>query len=154
MRLEFPEPKNESGLYQGLRRRTAAYVYYERIEPATESGFPDVHFVLRPNACRVGTQAEGTIELKFDRKAKLNLKPLMRGSQISALLDYFEAGGQRRFALCYHNGILYWWNTADLVKEVLGNPGSWTAKRLWNEADEQPWSLVEWMKTHGMESTE
>jgi hypothetical protein len=54
---------------------------------------------------------EGTIELKFCDTELPNLKVLCRGSQKSSLLEYFEAGGRRRFALCYSKGDVFLWDT-------------------------------------------
>jgi hypothetical protein len=54
---------------------------------------------------------EGTIELKFAETELPNLKALCRGTQKAALLDYHQAGGRRRFALCYSKGDVFLWDT-------------------------------------------
>lgn len=120
MRLEPSEPENESQFYARLHGRILGRIYTERVEPANESGFPDVYFVMRDGS------GEGTIELKFARTAEPNLKSLMRGNQKASLLDYFEAGGRRRFALCYCNGMVYFWRTVDFVGSIKTDGKRWT----------------------------
>ncbi len=105
MRLAPSEPKNESGFFARLNERSRGTFYYERVEPANESGFPDIYFVRR------GGLSEGTIELKFAKTELPNLKALCRGTQKAALLEYYAAGGRRRFALCYCNGDAFLWDT-------------------------------------------
>lgn len=107
MRLESQEPTNESRFYACLRNRTSSRIFYERVEPANESGFPDLYFVMR----NMISPREGTIELKFCETELPNLKSLCRGNQKAALLDYFEGGGRRRFALCYSKGDVFLWDT-------------------------------------------
>jgi len=121
MRLEYSEPKNESDFYQNLKRRTEGEAFYERIEPSNESGFPDIHFVWRDNVPSSGI-AEGTIELKYERRKSLDLKTLVNGNQKSALIEYYQAGGRRRYALCYHARLVYIWNTQDFYNTILGKP--------------------------------
>ena len=130
MRLEPAKPENESGFYARLRERTTGDFYYERVEPANESGFPDIYFVRRDPQLAAGwtIHVEGTIELKFTETAVPNLKALCRGTQKAALLEYFEGGGRRRFALCYANGNVYLWNTVDYRKALReSTPGGWTS---------------------------
>lgn len=89
-------PDNESSFFQRIKNDTQGSIYWERIEPKTEGGFPDTHFVLRnPNhgIC------EGTVEFKFCKTKTPNLKTLMKPSQKASILEYFPAGGRRRFTL-------------------------------------------------------
>lgn len=115
MRLESSQPENESGFYARLLERTRGDFYYERVEPANESGFPDLYFVRRTPLYATGwtVPIEGTIELKYCETELPNLKVLCRGVQKAALLEYFEGGGRRRFALCYTHGEVFLWNTVD-----------------------------------------
>lgn len=121
MGLEYSEPKNESDFYQLLRKLTGGLFYYERVEPANESGFPDVYFVPRDRGWG-GLNREGTIELKyFKPREKLSLKSAkVRGNQKAALIDYHQAGGNRRYILAYQEGVIYFWTTSDAVKCMTG----------------------------------
>lgn len=100
-------------------------IFYERIEPADESGFPDIHFVLRNTG--MSAPVEGTIELKYAETELPNLRALTRGTQKAALLEYSQAGGRRRFALCWCSGYAYLWNTADFAKSIRGDGQGWTS---------------------------
>lgn len=135
MRLESSEPHNESGLYAHLRRHCAGDFYFERVEPANESGFPDVYYVRRD-----GTD-EGTIELKYAKTKEPNLKALCRGNQKAALLDYSMAGGRRRFALCYCNGFVYTWSTKDYVHSLRTDGRGWTDQRKLSDPDLSRWLM-------------
>ena len=86
---------------------------------------------------------EGTIELKFDERRAPNLKSLLRGNQMAALLEYSQAGGTRRFALCWCNGKVYLWNTEAFQRAILGYENSWTD--LWEWSAE---GLSEWLLAH------
>jgi hypothetical protein len=123
MRLESLEPKNESDFYACVRKLTIANIYYERVEPANESGFPDVYFVARTKMYSF----EGTIELKYTDTGLPNLRSLARGTQKAALLDYYAAGGARRFALCYANGRVYIWDTTMFARSLLGEGRDWSS---------------------------
>lgn len=146
MRLEPSQPKNESDFFQSLRGRTGSYFYYERVEPANESGFPDVYFVTRPNLASIVRPSEGTIELKYDVRREPNITSLLRGNQKTALLDYHAAGGTRRFALCYCNGGIFLWNTKDFRDAVLGMKNNHTAARPWNITGEADYDLTYWLR--------
>lgn len=137
MRLEPSEPTNESGFYAGLSRATLGRIFYERIEPSNESGFPDIHFVLRDQS------GEGTIELKYADTQKPNLRALSQGTQKAAILEYSQAGGQRRFALCYCNGYVYLWDTDDYRKAILGDGTEWTDVIRWDSE-----VLCNWLVSH------
>jgi hypothetical protein len=141
MRLESSEPKNESGFYARLRERTTADFFYERVEPANESGFPDLYFVRRGP---ILPPCEGTIELKFAKTKVPNLRSLCRGNQKAALLEYFEGGGRRRFALCYGYGEVFLWDTSDYRRALRqDNAEDWTAKFPLEHPDFSAWLLSE-----------
>jgi hypothetical protein len=123
MRLESLQPKTESEFYSCLRGLTFGDFFYERIEPANESGFPDIYFVARDATVK---NQEGTIELKYAGTVEPNLRSLARGSQKSALLDYYEAGGRRRFALCYTQGRVFFWDTPAFFRSLVGDGKGWT----------------------------
>lgn len=116
MRLEPSEPQNESQFYTRLRERTRGDFFFERIEPSNESGFPDIYFVRRNSIQRPN---EGTIELKIAKTELPNLRSLCRGTQKASLIDYFEAGGRRRFALCYAHGMVFLWDTLAYRRALL-----------------------------------
>lgn len=149
MRLEPHEPKNESDLFQGLRQRTGLYYYYERVEPANESGFPDVYYVARNGS------GEGTIELKCDRGKSMNLNKLLRGSQKSALLSYHEGGGRKRYVLSCWQGQLFLWDTEALRSEILRKGSkTFTSTRPWSIAREKPEDLARWLSSNGLKGME
>lgn len=85
------------------------------------------------------TGHEGTIELKFADTKEPNLKSLCRGNQKAALLEYYEGGGKRRFALCYCNGYVYIWHTEDFRKSLLGDGKSWTTRVPWETVHLDLW---------------
>lgn len=84
--------------------------------------------------------------MKFDDRREPNIKTLLRGTQQSALLEYYEAGGRRRFALCYCKGLMFLWNTEDFRRAIIGEKLSWTSERRWFNKEEQPWELTHWLK--------
>lgn len=88
------------------------------MEPSNESGFPDAHFIVRQRGQGI---AEGTVELKYkDTPGAPDLSgELTRGTQKSALIDYHQQGGRRRFFLVYVRGEVWLFNTADAVKSVV-----------------------------------
>jgi hypothetical protein len=140
MRLEPSQPRSESDFYARLRERTIGDFFYERIEPSNESGFPDVYFVRRDSI----VPYEGTIELKFCETQVPNLRALCRGTQKAALLEYFEGGGRRRFALCYAHGDAFLWDTMDFRKALLQNdPGHWTSRFPLEHPDFSAWLCAE-----------
>ena len=146
MRLESSEPQNESDFYARLRERTFADFYYERVEPANESGFPDIYFVRRQPLLAAGWRVpiEGTIELKYTTTKSPNLRSLCRGTQKAALLEYFEGGGRRRFALCYANGTVYLWDTADYRRALRqDNAEDWTSNFPLEHPDFSAWLCSE-----------
>jgi hypothetical protein len=125
MRLESLQPENESDFYGCLSRLTSGDFFYERLEPSDESGCPDIYFVARSELNVVNR--EGMIELKYTGTLLPNLRSLARGTQKAALLEYHEAGGRRRFALCYAGGTVYLWNTVQFAKALRGDGRGWTA---------------------------
>lgn len=112
--------KNESQFYQHLKKLTENHIFYERVEPANESGYPDVGFVFRPHL--MGREAEGTIELKFfGPKETPNLNTAKtRGNQKAALIEYYQAGGRRRWVFAYHNEAIYIWDTHNAYLAITG----------------------------------
>lgn len=122
MRLEPGEPSNESDYWKLVRELTFGSIFWERVESSNESGFPDTHFCLRDGG------GEGTIELKYERKKKLALHTLLRGNQKASLLDYHEAGGRRRWALCYGAGYSHLYDTTSycvaVLRKTIGTEGS------------------------------
>lgn len=111
------EANSESGFYNVLKDYSCGWWYFERIEPANESGFPDIYFTARYD-----DRGEGTIELKFFKpNEKVSLQgSKVRGTQKSALMDYYEASGKRRFFLAWKDGVVYAWDTANAVKAMMG----------------------------------
>lgn len=103
--------ESESQLYQKLAEWTGAWIFYERIEPSNESGFPDVHFVVRKGYAK--HDCEGTLELKyFKPRDKLDLSgSKVRGVQRAALMEYHQAGGTKRWFVAYHDGVVHIWPT-------------------------------------------
>jgi hypothetical protein len=91
----------------------------------------------------MGRIREGTIELKYSDSLEPNLRSLARGTQKAALLNYFLAGGKRRFALCYCKGRVYLWNTADFATSIRGQGRSWTSSRLLIASDFADWLVEE-----------
>lgn len=122
MRLESLQPKNESEFFTCIRTLTGGDFYYERVEPSNECGFPDVYFVCRDKSRR---QPEGTIEIKYADTKHPNMRSLMRGTQKAALLDYYEAGGARRFGLAYCGGEAYLWDTSGLALAIREDGFGW-----------------------------
>jgi hypothetical protein len=112
--------ESESHLYQKLSEWTGEWIYYERIEPANESGFPDIHFVVRTGFH--GEDWEGTIELKhFKPKEKLDLSgPKVKGTQKAALIEYYQAGGKRRWYVVYRDEVIFVYPTWKAVQAVQG----------------------------------
>lgn len=137
MRLESLQPENESQFYSCLRKLTFADFYYERIEPSNESGFPDIYFVCRELS--VDVKPEGTIELKHCDTALPNLRSEVRGIQKAALMDYYEAGGRRRFALCYAQGTVYLWDTPAFFRSLLGDGRGWRSSCQLDAPDFREW---------------
>lgn len=117
----------ESEFYQELKKRTEGHIFYERIEPKTEGGFPDVHFVLRNLR-----GMEGTLELKVHKTKSPNLMTLMRGSQKAGILDYYQGGGSRRFVASYdlRQEMIFLYSTAEAVASLLGKDSSRTLVAL------------------------
>jgi hypothetical protein len=139
--------KNESGLFQHLNTLLAMYIYMERVEPANESGFPDIHF----NWIGTSWTPEGTIELKFFKaNEKINLNSAkMRGNQKAAHLDYFNSGGKRRFVFAYQKGQLYVWNTEGAALAIRGQPHGvrvYGLQDLDDTSAESRDKFVEWLK--------
>ena len=116
---QSPEILSESDFFQRVKKRTAGTVYWERVEPSNESGFPDTHFVIRSRGVSV---AEGTVEFKYkEGSGAPNLAgDMMRGTQKSALIDYHAQGGNRRYVVVYNRGDVWVFNTADGVKSIVG----------------------------------
>lgn len=124
MRPETSDITSESKFYQALRDTTYGRISYERVEPATESGFPDTAFICRRQQANIfpTVHLEGTIELKFEKNAKINLKSKLEGNQIAAFLEYYERGGRTRFVLAYVGGKVLLWSTGSVVKAILKHP--------------------------------
>lgn len=118
--MEFAEPKSESDVYGLIRDLTGGLIYFERVEPANESGFPDTYFTFREG--RGLPQREGTVELKFFKpRDKLDLRSTkFRGVQTTALMEYHHAGGNRRFVLAYHDGVVHVWDTKNAYLALQG----------------------------------
>ena len=113
-------PRDESGFYQRLRDDTIASIFWERLELKTDSGFPDTHFVIRDNSI---IQAEGTVELKFQRTSPSrlpDLHQLMKPTQKANFLEYSQAGGRRRWLLCCnYAGTVHLYTTQTVVEILL-----------------------------------
>lgn len=129
MRLEpppatGPDIGSESDFFQRVKKRTLGTIGWERVEPANESGFPDTYFVLKNVSAK---NREGTVEFKWsDKPGSPDLSSaLVRGTQKSALIEYAQMGGARRFYVCYsHGGDVWVYNTAEALKGVMGKPAS------------------------------
>lgn len=137
MRLESKQPESESEFFADLHKRTASRIFYERVEPADESGFPDIYFVIRNTG--MCAPEEGTIELKYARTELPNLRALARGTQKAAVLEYHQAGGRRRFALCWCRGYAYLWNTQDYAKSLREEGRGWTSYKNIADPDFPIW---------------
>lgn len=136
MRLESTKPQNESDFYANLHKRTFGRVFWKRVEPADESGFPDTYFVVQ----NTGMSAiEGIAELKYAETELPNMKALCRGNQKAALLEYSQAGGQRWFALCWCRGYVYLWCTKDFAASLRGDGRGWTAYKNMSDPDFALW---------------
>lgn len=110
---DFVNIKNESNFFQWLKTWTEHWIYWERIEPANECGFPDTTFVVK------NRKIEGAIELKYcDEPTPLS--KLMRSSQIVSFVDYYNAGGRKRGLIKYVRSekTLYFYTTLDVVKSL------------------------------------
>jgi hypothetical protein len=146
VRLEYPEPKSESEFWGILRTLAESHFYFERVEPANESGFPDLHFCTRREVFP-DEHLEGTIELKY---FKPNERPNLatakfRGNQKAALMDYEGAGGGRRFVLAYHNGQVFAWNTENAVLALKGRPHSLRAFLVDKLDEETKNRFIRWL---------
>lgn len=98
---DFVNIKSESDLFQWLKTWTEYWIYWERIEPANECGFPDTTYVMKNNPGQKRRPSiEGAIEFKYTEKYS-KLYPLMRRSQIVSFVDYEKAGGTKRFVFKY-----------------------------------------------------
>lgn len=97
--------KKESDFFQWLKNYTANKIYWERVEPKTEGGFPDSYWVM---ASRMFSSIEGTAEFKFVAKPA-NPKKIMESSQKVNFIDYYAAGGKRRFLLVFVASTLEIW---------------------------------------------
>ena len=135
-----PEINSESDFFQRVKKRTAGTIYWERVEPSNESGFPDTSFVIRSRGQGV---AEGTAEFKYkDTAGAPNLSgDLVRGTQKSALLEYHQQGGRRRFFLVYTKGEVWFFNTEDAVASILSGQAKCTALGQMEEPAFTAWLL-------------
>lgn len=146
--MSYTEPDNalkiesESDFYQRVKKRTVGSVYWERIEPSNECGFPDTYFRIKSRGC---ANPEGTLELKY--KATHGGTPslsgdLLRGSQKSALIDYHSNGGNRRFFLVYSaDGDVWFFNTADAYHSIVKGEARATAVAKLEEPGFCAWLL-------------
>lgn len=109
--------RTESDFFQWLKGQTEDRIFWERIEPKTEGGFPDTHFVIK------GHFSEGTAELKVCSTKYPNLSSLLRPSQQVNFIDYDKAGGRNRFTLVFNKTDLkvYGFSTEDVVLEILSS---------------------------------
>lgn len=110
-------PHDESSFFQRIKEDTLGTIFWERLELKTDSGFPDTYFVLRNPRTMY---SEGTVELKFWKdKGTPNPQKMLRGTQKANFLEYFEAGGRRRWLLaCNSKGTVFLY-TARVVCEIL-----------------------------------
>lgn len=141
--------KNESQFYQHLKKLVELFLYMERVEPADESGFPDVSFCWREP--QGDTTPEGTIELKyFKPNEKINLASAkLRGNQKAAHLEYWKAGGKRRFLFAYHNGVVYAWNTENAALAIMSKSHGqrvFSLEDLDENSEEARGEFVRWLR--------
>lgn len=133
--------ESESDFFQRVKKRTYGSVEWERIEPSNESGFPDTHFVVRS---RLGKGPEGTLEFKFkDGVGTPDLSgDLVRGTQKSALIEYYQAGGRRRFFLVYTGrGDVWFYTTEAAYNAILGKENQPSALAQMEEPSFCAWLL-------------
>ena len=144
MRLESLQPESESDFYRSIAARTFGRIFWERVEPADESGFPDTYFVIAEEQSDVVfIEEEGTVELKYSETLEPNLRNLARGTQKAGLLNYHAAGGKRRFALCYCKGRVYLWNTQDYSIAIRGDGRNWTSSKMLDDPEFTEWLVRE-----------
>ena len=97
MQRERPRIGSESDFFQEVRSLSTGRIYFERVEPKDESGFPDTYFVLKDFP-----GVEGTIEFKFSRSPTTQIGTMLRPTQRVRAFEYYEAGGTRYFGLLYN----------------------------------------------------
>lgn len=125
---------SESDFFQELKERSLGRVWFERVEPRTESGFPDTYFVVRE-----GEHLEGTLELKWFSTRKPNLSTLMKPSQKAAFIDYDKAGGRRRYLLAAReDGLMYFYCSRDVVRAIVSGGESSASWNLFPSLPEDP----------------
>lgn len=111
------------------------------MEPANESGFPDTYFVIKSPKSK---RREGTVEFKFwDGKGAPDLSgDLTRGTQKSALIEYSQMGGERRFFLVYTtDGSVWLYNTADAYHSIVKRENRATSMAQLEESAFVHWLL-------------
>lgn len=110
----YTDISSESNFFQWLKSWTSSWIYWERIEPSNECGFPDTTALLK------SSEKEGAIELKYTDKTHV-LANLMRSSQIVSFMDYFNAGGKRRGLIKFvkQDYEIHFYRTQDVVKSML-----------------------------------
>lgn len=122
---DFVNIKSESNFFQWLKKWSEHFIYWERIEPANECGFPDTTFVFsKPKADKI----EGAIELKYTAENQ-HLNKLLRPSQVVSFIDYFKAGGDKRYVFKYVRDTqsIHMYSTFKVAKAILGkDTPSWT----------------------------
>ena len=146
MRLEFTQPKNETEFVNFIRDLTNDCIFWERVEPANESGFPDSHFVIYTRGGDL--KPEGTVEFKhFKPREKVDLRSAKtRGNQSTSLIEYFKYGGRRRFFMAYHNCTVYLWDTASAYSALLGKSSSPKTFLISEECEKAMIELRNWLR--------
>lgn len=135
---------NESTFFQKVDEWTGEAIYFERIEPSNESGFPDTYFVVRTGFML--DHCEGTIEFKFFKpNEKLDLSSSKtKGTQKAALIDYYQAGGRRRWFIAMKGTTIYMWPTWKAVDAILGKevqPHTYLINDLFLPEEFRKWML-------------
>jgi len=111
-----PLPTNESSFYIRCRDETLSSLYWERVEPVTESGFPDA--VVTDRKSGMDTQ----VELKFCKTRTPNLNTLMKPTQKASIIDYQRGGGRKRVVLvCSNKGVVFFYSTKAVVDYLTKN---------------------------------
>jgi hypothetical protein len=143
------EIKSESDFFQRVKQRTLGVIGWERVEPSNESGFPDAHFVSVEKSPLGSVAWEGTVEFKHaKRRAAPDLSSdMLRGTQKSALIEYYQMGGRRRWVLCYapKEGTAWLYDTVTACQAIRGLTKEPTA-RLELESEHFALDLASWLR--------
>lgn len=152
---DFVNIKSESNFFQWLKTWTESRIYWERIEPVNECGFPDTTFVMRelgkPSDEEGLVIYEGAIEFKYTDKYQ-PLGKMLRSSQVVSFIDYFNAGGTKRYVFKYvrHTQSIHIYSTFKVARAILGKDvPSWTVELEGRVAADITAEIISWMENQG-----